>query len=65
MPAAPAKPRRGGWRAQRVVAAMDRLADHIADGGTFPAFAIAEGTSRARPHQLWKMICADLGEQAA
>lgn len=28
--ATPAKPRRGGWRAQRVSAAMDRLADHIA-----------------------------------
>lgn len=63
--ATPAKPRRGGWRAQRVSAAMDRLADHIADGGTFLAFARTEGTSRARPHQLWKMICTDLREQAA
>ncbi|MGT2513447.1 hypothetical protein ACVOMT_03580 [Sphingomonas panni] len=57
-------PKRGGWRAARVTAYMDRLAAHVADGGTFPAFAAAEGMSRARPHQLWKMICADLGGQA-
>lgn len=50
------KETRGQWR--------DRLAAHMADGGTFRGAAEALGRSPVYIRQLWAEICHDLGWQA-
>jgi len=51
-------------RKPHVLARMDALADHMAEGGTFIGFAGIAGVDKSRVHQMWRDICADLGPQA-
>lgn len=50
------KETRGQWR--------DKLAAHIAEGGTFRGAAVALGRSPVYIRQLWAEICHELGWQA-
>lgn len=57
--------RRKGNRWAIVQQRMDALAEHVANGGAFPALAVAAGIDKSRVYQLWSMICGDLGAQAS